>query len=157
MAAEEQVLLGDVQRGVLLTLAVSFIMTACAVGISQTAQVLDRRDLYVALSRMGLELRQLAAAFGEASGVICEGLRATLPPELTAPGSPQVLAISLMKLDGERLMAVLTDATLEVQREQETLLRRLRTPVAGEASTEIEIGARAACFVAFVSASCTMR
>lgn len=54
-------LLGDVQRGVLLTLAVSFVMTACAVGISQTAQVLDRRDLYSSLAKMGFELPQLAA------------------------------------------------------------------------------------------------
>jgi diguanylate cyclase (GGDEF)-like protein len=64
-------------------------------------------------------------------------LRATLPPELTAPGSPQVLAISLMKLDGERLMAVVTDATLEVQREQETLLHRLRNAARTDALTRM--------------------
>ncbi|MDZ5076299.1 FtsX-like permease family protein [Nesterenkonia sp. HG001] len=59
--AEELVLLGDIQRGVLLTLGVSFVMTACAVGISQTAQVLDRRDLYSSLAKVGLELSQLSA------------------------------------------------------------------------------------------------
>lgn len=59
--AEEMMLIGDVQRGVVLTLGVSFVMTACAVGISQTAQVLDRRDLYSSLAKMGLELDQLAA------------------------------------------------------------------------------------------------
>ncbi|GAB3187548.1 FtsX-like permease family protein [Nesterenkonia suensis] len=61
MAAEELTLLGDIQRGVLLTLGVSFVMTACAVGISQTAHVLDRRDLYSSLAKMGLELSQLSA------------------------------------------------------------------------------------------------
>ena len=94
-------------------------------------------NLYTVLAPIAPQLPQLAAAFGEASGVICEGLRATLPPELTAPGSPQVLAISLMKLDSERLMAVLTDATLEVQREQETLLRRLRNAARTDALTRM--------------------
>ncbi len=94
-------------------------------------------NLYTVLAPIAPQLPQLAAAFGEASGIICEGLRATLPPELTAPGSPQVLAISLMKLDGERLMAVLTDATLEVQREQETLLRRLRNAARTDALTRM--------------------
>jgi diguanylate cyclase (GGDEF)-like protein len=94
-------------------------------------------NLYAVLSPIAPQLPQLAGEFREASGVICEGLRATLPPELTAPGSPQVLAISLMKLDGERLMAVVTDATLEVQREQETLLRRLRNAARTDALTRM--------------------
>ncbi|KFC65125.1 bifunctional diguanylate cyclase/phosphodiesterase [Massilia sp. LC238] len=94
-------------------------------------------NLYTVLAPIAPQLPQLAAAFGEASGVICEGLRATLPPELTAPGSPQVLAISLMKLDSERMMAVVTDATLEVQREQETLLRRLRNAARTDALTRM--------------------
>jgi diguanylate cyclase (GGDEF)-like protein len=82
-------------------------------------------NLFEVLAPIAPQLPVLAAGFGEPSGVICEGLRAPLPLELTS-GSPQVLAISLMKLDAERLMAVVTDVTLEVQREQETLLRRLR-------------------------------
>ena len=94
-------------------------------------------NLYAVLAPIAPQLPQLAASFSEASGVICEGLRATLPPELTAPGSPQVLAISLMKLDSERLMAVVTDATLEVQREQETLLRRLRNAARTDALTRM--------------------
>lgn len=94
-------------------------------------------NLYAVLAPIAPQLPQLAGEFREASGVICEGLRATLPPELTAPGSPQVLAISLMKLDSERLMAVVTDATQEVQREQETLLRRLRNAARTDALTRM--------------------
>ncbi|MEX5744787.1 putative bifunctional diguanylate cyclase/phosphodiesterase [Massilia sp. X63] len=94
-------------------------------------------NLYAVLAPIAPQLPQLAGAFREPSGVICEGLRAPLPPELTAPGSPQVLAISLMKLDSERLMAVVTDATLEVQREQETLLRRLRNAARTDALTRM--------------------
>jgi diguanylate cyclase (GGDEF)-like protein len=94
-------------------------------------------NLYTVLAPIAPQLPRLAAEFGAAAGVICEGLRAALPPERTGPGSPQVLAISLMKLDGERLMAVITDATQEVQREQDNLLRRLRNAARTDALTRM--------------------
>ncbi|SFD67113.1 putative bifunctional diguanylate cyclase/phosphodiesterase [Massilia yuzhufengensis] len=94
-------------------------------------------NLFTVLAPIAPQLPELALAFTEPSGVICEGLRATLPPDMTAPGGPQVLAISLMKLDAERLMAVITDATLEVQREQETLSRRLRNAARTDALTRM--------------------
>ena len=94
-------------------------------------------NLFAVLAPIAPQLRQLAREFTGISGVICEGLRATLPPEMTAPGAPQVLAISLMKLDAERLMAVVADATLEVQREQETLSRRLRSAARTDALTRM--------------------
>lgn len=61
MRSEELMLFGDIQRGVWLTLAVSFVMAAVSVGIHQTAQILDRRELYVSLLKMGMEARQLNA------------------------------------------------------------------------------------------------
>ncbi|MCC2974563.1 EAL domain-containing protein [Massilia sp. IC2-476] len=94
-------------------------------------------NLYAVLAPIAPQLPQLASEFGEPSGVICEGLRAPLPLELTAHGSPQVLAISLMKLDSERLMAVVNDVTLEVQREQDTLVRRLRNAARTDALTRM--------------------
>ncbi|MFC0251749.1 putative bifunctional diguanylate cyclase/phosphodiesterase [Massilia consociata] len=94
-------------------------------------------NLFEALAPLAPQLPQLVRDFTAPSGVICEGLRATLPPELSGPGSPQVLAISLMKLDGERLMAVVADATLEVQREQEVLARRLRNAARTDALTRM--------------------
>lgn len=53
MPPEEAILIGDVQRGVLLTLAVSFVMAASSVGINQAAQVLDRSEVYLSLAKMG--------------------------------------------------------------------------------------------------------
>ncbi|UVW26960.1 bifunctional diguanylate cyclase/phosphodiesterase [Massilia sp. H6] len=94
-------------------------------------------NLFAVLAPIAPQLAQLARDFTDSAGVICEGLRATLPPEMTAAGAPQVLAISLMKLDGERLMAVVADATLEVQREQETLTRRLRSAARTDALTRM--------------------
>jgi len=93
-------------------------------------------NLYSVLAPIAPQLPGLAAGFGDSSGVICEGMRAPLPLELTS-GSPQVLAISLMKLDTERLMAVVTDVTAEVQREQDTLVRRLRNAARTDALTRM--------------------
>ncbi|HBF49577.1 MAG TPA: GGDEF-domain containing protein, partial [Massilia sp.] len=82
-------------------------------------------NLFAVLETVAPQVKGLADAFGEPSGVVCEALRVPLELTHTAPGAPQVLSISLMKLDPQRLMAVVTDATLEMQREQETLRRRL--------------------------------
>ncbi|MEW6760610.1 MAG: EAL domain-containing protein [Pseudomonadota bacterium] len=94
-------------------------------------------NLFAVLAPIAPQLEQMARDFPEPSGVICEGLRAMLPPEMTAPGSPHVLAISLMKLDAERLMAVVTDATQEVMREQEVLSRRLRNAARTDSLTRM--------------------
>ncbi|GAB3384637.1 putative bifunctional diguanylate cyclase/phosphodiesterase [Massilia agri] len=94
-------------------------------------------NLFAVLAPIAPQLEQMARDFAEPSGVICEGLRAMLPPEMTAPGSPHVLAISLMKLDSERLMAVVTDATQEVMREQEMLSRRLRNAARTDSLTRM--------------------
>jgi diguanylate cyclase (GGDEF)-like protein len=94
-------------------------------------------NLFAVLAPIAPQLEQMARDFAEPSGVICEGVRAMLPPEMTAPGSPHVLAISLMKLDSERLMAVVTDATQEVMREQEVLSRRLRSAARTDSLTRM--------------------
>ncbi len=82
-----------------------------------------------------LELcRPAAARVGRGlagTGVVCDSLRMPIGncgPAGTAgaAGMPQVLSISLLKVDAQRSMAVLTDATLEGQREQRTLDSRLR-------------------------------
>jgi len=94
-------------------------------------------NLFAVLAPIAPDLEPMARNFTEPSGVICEGLRAMLPPSMTAPGSPHVLSISLMKLDSERLMAVVTDATHEVMREQEVLSRRLRSAARTDALTRM--------------------
>ena len=83
-------------------------------------------NLFDVLLDVAPQLRQLAADFGQDSGVVCEGLRLTLGKR-AVPGGPQVLALSVLKLDGARLMATVTDATAEVQREQERLTKRLQS------------------------------
>ncbi|WP_296952332.1 bifunctional diguanylate cyclase/phosphodiesterase [uncultured Massilia sp.] len=93
-------------------------------------------NLFEVLRDVAPQLPALAASFGQPSGVVCEGLRLPLGAA-AVPGGPQVLSLSILKLDADRLMATVTDATAEVQREQERLARRLRTQARTDALTRM--------------------
>lgn len=58
----EDLMVTDVRTGILITLVASFVMVACSVGVGQAAAVLDRRDLYVSLDRVGMPLATMDAA-----------------------------------------------------------------------------------------------
>ncbi|MGJ9416210.1 putative bifunctional diguanylate cyclase/phosphodiesterase [Massilia sp. CMS3.1] len=94
-------------------------------------------NLFAVLEGVAPQVKALADAFDQPSGVICDALRVPLGDANGTPGAPQVLSISLMKLDPERLMAAITDATLEIQREQENLRRRLRSAARTDALTRL--------------------
>ncbi|MFC7401648.1 permease [Citricoccus sp. GCM10030269] len=51
---EDQMLVADLRTGVLLTMLIAFVLTACSVGITQAAQVLDRGEMYRGLGRLGM-------------------------------------------------------------------------------------------------------
>lgn len=55
----EMNLVADLQTGVLLTMVIAFLLAACSVAITQTAQVLDRASLYQGLRRIGMSSVQL--------------------------------------------------------------------------------------------------
>lgn len=61
-------LITDMRTGVLLTLAIAFMMVACSVGVNQAAAVLDRRDLYQAMSAM--EAARRRAVFSPLTTVV---------------------------------------------------------------------------------------
>ena len=94
-------------------------------------------NLFKVLESVAPQLRQMVAAFDPPMGVVCDALR--IPIEVGAAGNVarQVLSISLMKLNDSRLMVVLTDATLEVQREQEGLARRLSAAARVDSLTQM--------------------
>lgn len=77
-------------------------------------------NLFTALERVAPELRHLCAQFAQPSGMVCDGLHIHLngaaPP---ARRRPQVLSLSLLKLDETRLMAVLQDVSEQVRRERQ--------------------------------------
>lgn len=74
-------------------------------------------NLFAALESVAPELRFLAEGFAQPNGKICDGLHVHLHGGGKA--APQILALTLLKLDGARLMAVIADVTAQVQRERQ--------------------------------------
>jgi diguanylate cyclase (GGDEF)-like protein len=82
-------------------------------------------NLFAVLEPTAPQLRRMAQEFTGTSGIVCEALRIDVGALAGTPAR-QVLSLSMLKLDAQRLMLALTDATLEVQREQEQLARKLQ-------------------------------
>jgi diguanylate cyclase (GGDEF)-like protein/PAS domain S-box-containing protein len=76
-------------------------------------------NLFDALEGVAPELRHLCAAFARSSGMVCDGLHIHLNGGASARRTPQVLSLTLLKLDDTRLMAVLSDVSEQVRRERQ--------------------------------------
>jgi diguanylate cyclase (GGDEF)-like protein/PAS domain S-box-containing protein len=76
-------------------------------------------NLFSALEGVAPELRLLCSAFDRPCGMICDGLYIYLNTGGQGKGAPQILSLSLVKLDATRLMAVLNDVTVQVRRERQ--------------------------------------
>jgi len=76
-------------------------------------------NLFTALEPVAPDLQHRTQAFHASHGMVCEGLQ--LQVDAGRPGGKgiKVLSLSLLKLDATRLMAVLSDVSLAVQRERE--------------------------------------
>lgn len=57
LAAGQLVFFADIRTVVIAAVAVSYLLVACTVGITQAASVLERRALYVSLDRLGMPPR----------------------------------------------------------------------------------------------------
>ena len=79
----------------------------------------DLTNLFVALADVAPDLRHRAEAFAAASGMVCDAMHLHVDPVRGGRRDAQVLSLSLLKLDAERFMAVLGDATQAVRRERE--------------------------------------
>lgn len=97
----------------------------------------DMTNLFKVLDPVAPELRQMTALFEEAAGVICESFRINLGDSADGQPRPQYLAVSLLKLESDKLMAVLADATAEAQRERDTIARRLNSAARIDALTQM--------------------
>jgi diguanylate cyclase (GGDEF)-like protein/PAS domain S-box-containing protein len=78
----------------------------------------DLTNFFDALASVAPDLRHMCADFPEAYGQICDASRLHLHAEGAGTG-PQVLSLSMLKLDSGRLMAVLNDVTLQERRERQ--------------------------------------
>lgn len=79
----------------------------------------EMQNLFTALSSVAPDLAHRARAFAPAHGKICEGLEIHVSGGMAGSKEPQILGLTLLKLDDNRLMAVLNDITQVVQRERE--------------------------------------
>jgi diguanylate cyclase (GGDEF)-like protein len=82
-------------------------------------------NLFVVLGAVAPQLRELVGAYEPSNGAVCESVRILLATGRDSDATTQVLSISLLKLDKVRLMAMVSDVTLEVQREESGLAVRL--------------------------------
>lgn len=76
-------------------------------------------NFYAAMEGIAPELRNLGLAFTQDSGTICERLRVQVNAGIPGKTDPTILAVSLIKLDSSRLMAVIFDISIEAKRERQ--------------------------------------
>ncbi|MEO7124345.1 MAG: permease [Lacisediminihabitans sp.] len=97
--AEGDGLFPDIRTGVVITLVASFLMVACSAGVNQASAILDRRDLYLSLDRLGMPTNTMDAA----------RTRAVMSPlRWVTIGSALTAALVMLPLTG---MALLKDPT----------------------------------------------
>ena len=79
----------------------------------------DLANLFVALEGVAPDLRHRVDTFTKPSGPIFKGMQLHVDTTRSGRKQAQVLSLSLLKLDAERVMAVLDDVTLSVRRDRE--------------------------------------
>ncbi len=75
-------------------------------------------NLFTILGDVAPDLRYQATQFAPPQGMICDGVRVQIDAGVRGVRDPRVLSLSLLKLDNERMMALLSDVTTQVKRER---------------------------------------
>lgn len=78
MTRDQLLMFSDARTMVIALVAVSFLIVACQIAITQTAAVIERRGLYVALDRIGMPTAELNRA---------RRTRVTMPAHVAVIGS----------------------------------------------------------------------
>ena len=79
----------------------------------------DLSNLYTALQDLAPDLRSRVQGFEGPHGMVCEGLQMRVAANPLHKTGRRILVLTLLKLDEQRLMAVIGDDTRSVQRERE--------------------------------------
>lgn len=98
--------------------AISMLNPLAAQLLMPLSQDGELNNLFDALAPVAPDLNLLCRNFRAPHGQVCEGARIYLHADGAASG-PQVLSLSLLKLDAGRLMAVLNDITAQDGRERQ--------------------------------------
>ena len=83
-------------------------------------------NLFVVLKEVAPELQESVAGMSDSDGIVCDRVRVSLSAQLRSIVGSAVLSISVTKINGSRLMVMISDVTLEVQNEERNLARELR-------------------------------
>ena len=75
-------------------------------------------NLFSALEPVLPDLRQICASFQQPFGHVCDGLRIQVSAGVPSKTDPQFLSLTIVKLDENRLMAVLGDISVQVKNER---------------------------------------
>ena len=92
-------------------------------------------NLFCVLERVAPQLREQARMADGIGDVACDAQRLALP--VTDVDVPQVLSISLIRLDAERLMAVIDDISVQELHAERQVERRLRDAALTDALTQM--------------------
>ncbi len=79
-------------------------------------------NLFTTLQDVAPELRHLTQSFKKQQGMVCDSLRLQLSAGVRGVSDPRILSLTLLKLDENRLMAVLSDVSQQMKRDR--LLRQ---------------------------------
>lgn len=105
---------------------VQLINPACAQMLMPLSKDGQLTNLFTTLEPFAPDLRHLCIQFDKNYGIVCDARQIQLTAGIPGKSDPHVIAITLLKLDQTRLMAVLSDVTVQVRRE-----RQLRQQEAG--------------------------
>lgn len=79
----------------------------------------DLSNLFMIMESIAPELKSMCDSFTKKRGQICDSLRVQLTAGIPGKEDPKILAFSLLKLDINRIMAVISDISLLVKREKQ--------------------------------------
>jgi len=79
----------------------------------------DLSNFFTTLEDIAPELQSMCNSFPKKRGQICDSLRVQLTAGIPGKEDPKVLSFSLLKLDADRIMAVISDLSLVVKREKQ--------------------------------------
>lgn len=78
-------------------------------------------NLFTVLESVAPDLRSLIASFAPPRGMVCNARHIALPARARGVSAPEMLSLSILKLDASRLIAVISDITSQVKRADDTL------------------------------------
>ena len=76
-------------------------------------------NLFVALERVAPDVADRVRSFPASHGMVIDAFQLQVDACQRAPGKPRMLSLSVLKLDDQRLMAVVSDITAAVERDRQ--------------------------------------